>query len=81
MTDVITHEVFNQSTPLVDANLFTGNRALQDALRFNLAGFDAARFAALGAEAATRTGRATVNSSGTRCWRRTSSRARLRLRR
>ncbi len=51
MTDVITHEVFNQSTPLVDANLFTGNRALQDALRFNLAGFDAARFAALGAEA------------------------------
>ena len=33
MTDVITHEVFNQSTPLVDANLFTGNRALQDALR------------------------------------------------
>jgi putative acyl-CoA dehydrogenase len=51
LTDVITHEVFNQSTPLVDANLFTGNRALQDALRFNLAGFDAARFAALGAEA------------------------------
>ena len=51
MTDVITHEVFNQSTPLVDANLFTGNRALQDALRFNLPGFDEARFAALGAEA------------------------------
>ena len=51
MTDVITHELFNQSTPLVDANLFTGNRALQDALRFNLPGFDAARFAALGAEA------------------------------
>ena len=51
MTDVITHEVFNQSTPLVGANLFTGNRALQDALRFNLAGFDAPRFAALGAEA------------------------------
>ena len=48
---VITHEVFNQSTPLVDANLFTGNRALQDALRFNRPGFDVARFAALGASA------------------------------
>ena len=48
---VITHEVFNQSTPLVGVNLFTGNRALQDALRFNRPGFDAARFAALGATA------------------------------
>ncbi len=46
-----THEVFNQSSPLVDANLFSGNRALQDALRFNLPGFDAARFEALGAVA------------------------------
>ena len=51
MTGVVTHEVFNQSTSLVDQNLFTGNRALQDALRFNLPGFDAARFAALGATA------------------------------
>ena len=51
MTSVITHEVFNQSTPLVDANLFTGNRALQDALRFNRPGYDAERFARLGAEA------------------------------
>jgi putative acyl-CoA dehydrogenase len=51
MSPEITHEVFNQSTPLVDQNLFTGNQALQDALRFNLPGFDAARFAALGAVA------------------------------
>lgn len=42
MTDVITHEVCNQSTPLVDAHLFTGNRALQDALRFHWAGCDLA---------------------------------------
>jgi putative acyl-CoA dehydrogenase len=45
-----THAVFNQSTPFVDINLFTANRALADALRFNHAGFDAARFAKLGAE-------------------------------
>ena len=51
MTSVVTHEVFNQSTPLVGQNLFTGNRALQDALRLNLPGFDATRFAALGAAA------------------------------
>ncbi|HMN91772.1 MAG TPA: isovaleryl-CoA dehydrogenase [Hydrogenophaga sp.] len=30
-----THEVFNQPEPLVDVNLFEGNRALQDALKFN----------------------------------------------
>jgi len=30
-----THEVFNQPLPLVDRNLFSGNRALQDAMRFN----------------------------------------------
>ena len=51
MSSAVTHEVFNQSTPLVDQNLFTGNRALQDALRFNLPAFDATRFAALGATA------------------------------
>jgi putative acyl-CoA dehydrogenase len=51
MSNVITHDVFNQATPLVDANLFTGNRALQDALRFNRPDFDTQRFAALGAEA------------------------------
>ena len=27
-----THEVFNQPSPLVDVNLFSGNRAMQDAL-------------------------------------------------
>ncbi|MEZ5701689.1 MAG: isovaleryl-CoA dehydrogenase [Burkholderiaceae bacterium] len=30
-----THEVFNQPEPLVDVNLFEGNRALQAALAFN----------------------------------------------
>ena len=30
-----THEVFNQPEPLVDVNLFDGNRAMQDALKFN----------------------------------------------
>jgi putative acyl-CoA dehydrogenase len=45
-----THEVFNQSTALADANLFTGNRALQDALRFNAPLLDTSRLVALGAE-------------------------------
>ena len=31
----MTHEVFNQPEPLVDVNLFDGNRPMQDALRFN----------------------------------------------
>ncbi len=30
-----THEVFNQPAPLADVNLISGNRALQDAIRFN----------------------------------------------
>ena len=30
-----THEVFNQPEPLVDVNLFDGNRPMQDALKFN----------------------------------------------
>ncbi|HEX3138976.1 MAG TPA: isovaleryl-CoA dehydrogenase [Rhizobacter sp.] len=30
-----THEVFNQPLPLSDRNLFSGNQALRDALRFN----------------------------------------------
>ncbi|WP_395700046.1 isovaleryl-CoA dehydrogenase [Aquabacterium sp.] len=47
---LVTHEVLNQSTPLVGANLFTGNRALQDALRFNAPALDTARLAVLGAE-------------------------------
>ena len=35
-----THEVFNQVTPLADVNLFTGNAALQDALKFNAPGLN-----------------------------------------
>ncbi len=46
-----THEVFNQSTPLADTNLFAANRPLQDALRFHLPALDTAALAALGAEA------------------------------
>ena len=45
-----THEVFNQSTPLTDINLFTSNRALQDALAFNSPMHDRARFVEMGAE-------------------------------
>ena len=45
-----THAVFNQPQPLVDYNLFTGNRALQDALRFNAPGLDTAAITALGAQ-------------------------------
>jgi len=30
-----THEIFNQPTPLENYNLFTGNQALRDALKFN----------------------------------------------
>ena len=33
-----THEVLNQPRPLVDYNLFTSNRPLQDALKFNAPG-------------------------------------------
>lgn len=43
-----THEVFNQPEPLVDVNLFEGNRALQDALRFNAPALDVAALRALG---------------------------------
>ncbi len=50
VSSIDTHEVFNQSTPLADVNLFAANRPLQDALRFNLPGFDAPRFEAMGAE-------------------------------
>lgn len=45
-----THEVFNQSTPLVDVNLFTGNRPLRDALKFNAPQLDSSRLVTLGAE-------------------------------
>ncbi|MDZ7938963.1 MAG: DNA alkylation response protein, partial [Rhodoferax sp.] len=45
-----THEVFNQAEPLVNTNLFTGNRALQDALKFNAPTLDTGSIAALGAQ-------------------------------
>jgi len=38
-----THEVFNQSTPLADLNLFDTNYALQDALRLQAPDLDAAQ--------------------------------------
>src|SRR5215208_726839 len=44
-----THSVFNQPQPLVDYNLFEGNRALQDALKLNAPRLDTAPLAALGA--------------------------------
>ena len=43
-----THEVFNQVTPLADVNLFTGNAALQDALKFNAPGLNTTPLAQLG---------------------------------
>ena len=43
-----THEVFNQVEPLVDVNLFDGNRALQAALAFNAPGLSTAPLRALG---------------------------------
>jgi putative acyl-CoA dehydrogenase len=43
-----THEVFNQPEPLVDVNLFSGNRALQSALAFNAPALDTAPLHALG---------------------------------
>lgn len=44
-----THDVFNQPEPLVDVNLFEGNRAMQDALRFNAPAMSTAPLQALGA--------------------------------
>ena len=43
-----THEVFNQVEPLVDVNLFAGNRALHDALRFNAPALVTSHLSALG---------------------------------
>lgn len=43
-----THELFNQARLLADLNLFEGNRALQDALKFNAPGLDAAPLSRLG---------------------------------
>ena len=45
----LTHEVFNQPQPLVDYNLFDGNRALQAALQLNAPQLDTAPLARLGA--------------------------------
>ena len=45
-----THEVFNQSTPLVNYNLFTGNQAMRDALTFNAPSLDTASLQSLGAQ-------------------------------
>jgi putative acyl-CoA dehydrogenase len=44
-----THEVFNQPEPLVDYNLFEGNRALRDALKLNAPQLDTAELSVLGA--------------------------------
>ena len=43
-----THDVFNQPLPLVNVNLFAGNRALQSALAFNAPKLDTAPMQALG---------------------------------
>ena len=46
----ITHEVFNQSRPLADVNLFLANRPLRDALKQQAPELDTTRLQALGAE-------------------------------
>ncbi len=45
----VTHDVFNQPSPLVDVNLYAGHRALRDALAFHLPGRDEATSLAQGA--------------------------------
>jgi putative acyl-CoA dehydrogenase len=49
-----THEVLNQPQPLADYDLFAGNRALQDALKFNAPALDTAPLARLGREIGAR---------------------------
>src|SRR5213595_3797962 len=49
-----THEVVNQPQSLVDYDLFAGNRALQDALKFNAPQLDTAPLASLGQLLGTR---------------------------
>jgi len=44
----VTHDVLNQPTPLVDYNLFSGNRALRDALKLNAPGLATASLHDLG---------------------------------
>lgn len=46
----VTHEVFNQSTPWADVNLFTANQPLQDALRLHSPSLPLEGLTALGAE-------------------------------
>jgi putative acyl-CoA dehydrogenase len=48
-----THEVINQPEPLGDYNLFEGNRALRDALKFNAPQLDLGVFHSLGAQLGT----------------------------
>jgi putative acyl-CoA dehydrogenase len=48
-----THEVLNQPEPLVGYNLFEGNRALRDALKFNAPALDTGALSALGAKLGT----------------------------
>ncbi len=43
-----THEVFNQVEPLENYNVFTGNQALRDALKFNAPDLDTSALTALG---------------------------------
>ncbi len=45
-----THEVFNQSQPLVDVNLYRANRPLRDALALHAPGLDTTRLCAIGQE-------------------------------
>jgi len=49
----VTHEVFNQPEPLVNYNLFEGNRPLRDALKFNAPGLDTTGLVQLGARLGT----------------------------
>ncbi len=48
-----THEVFNQPEPLAGYDLFAGNAALRDALKFNAPDLDLAPLAALGRQLGT----------------------------
>ncbi len=50
----LTHEVFNQPEPLVDYNLFEGNRALRDALKLNAPRLDTAPLVRPGRDAGQR---------------------------
>lgn len=53
LTQLETHDVFNQPPPFEGLNLFTGDRALVDAVRKAGGGMHEARLAALGARAGT----------------------------